>query len=381
MCKLLRASLWKNENVSVPDWQAVFTEMKLQAVAALPGEWLKTHLPSAKAWLSYCGLQQGQWVRVMHGQDQLIQLLEAHNIPCVILKGAAAAMAYPHPTLRSMGDVDILVKRPDLDKAAALLEANGYELAHEKDAASHHYAYTKNGIRFELHKRFLIVSEADEELLSFFEEGIDAREWHETEGHRFPALPLVRNGLVLLFHINQHLRSGLGLRQIIDWMMFADTLSDAEWKVLVAGCRETGMERLALTVTVLCQRYLGLRKIVQEEDFLPVESLLAYLLEKGNFGRKAGMEGRMAAFALSATDKGSFFRRLQTGGMLRWKAARRHAFLRPFAWLYQGVRILGVMVKNEKNPGDILQQSRHGAAQRQLLEDLGLQVERTVVRK
>ena len=114
--QLLRASMnFSNEPLSLQDWQPVFEEMKLQTVAALPGEWLKNNLPIAKSWLNYCALQQGQWVRVMHGQDQLITLLESHNIPCVIIKGAAAAMAYPHPSLRSMGDVDVLVKRADID--------------------------------------------------------------------------------------------------------------------------------------------------------------------------------------------------------------------------------------------------------------------------
>ena len=168
MFDVLRASLWTGEDVALPDWQPVFNEMKQQAVAALPGAWLPGHLEAA-AWVSYCRLQQGVWVRVMHAQDQLIKLLEAHGIPCVILKGAAAAMAYPHPTLRSMGDVDFLVKRRDFEKAAALLEENGYALSHDKDSASHHYGYTKDHISFELHRRVPLIAETDEKWMDIFE--------------------------------------------------------------------------------------------------------------------------------------------------------------------------------------------------------------------
>ena len=374
---ILRASLFTGENLTVPDWKPLFSEMQAQAVAALPAKWLPTHL-NAEPWLTYCTLQQGQWVRVMHAQDRLLQLMEEHGIPCVILKGSAAAMAYPYPTLRSMGDVDFLVKRCDMNRAAALLESSGYTLTHEKDADSHHYGYAKDHISFELHKRVPLISEFDEDRMAFFENGIDEREWHETEGYRFPVFPAVLNGLVLIFHINQHLRSGLGLRQIIDWMMYVHTLSPEKWEELQPLLKSTGQERLAKTVTLMCQRYLGLEKIVEEDVSLPVDDLMAYIMEKGNFGRKAGLDGSIAAFGLSSTVKGGFFRRLQAGGMSRWKAARKHAVLRPFAWIYQAFRILGLMVKNKKGPKKILEQSRHGVEQRELIEALGLQMDRTV---
>ncbi len=374
---LLRASLFTDEALSIPDWEPVFTEMKRQTVAALPGEWLKMH-PVSPSWPSYCALQQAQWIRVMSGQDALLKLLEEHNIPCVIIKGAAAAMAYPHPMLRTMGDVDVLVKRADLDRAADLLEANGYKLTQDKDFAHHHYNYSKDGISFELHKRVGIVADTNEALLTRFERGIDSREWHETEGYRFPALPTPLNGLVLIFHVNQHLRSGLGLRQIVDWMMYVNRLTAAEWDMLQPLLQSTGMERLALTVTVMCQRYLGLRTVVAEDDGLPCEALMAYIMEKGNFGRKAGIEGKTAAFTLTADKKGSTFRRLQRGGMLNWKAAQKHKILQPFAWIYQSFRILGLFAKNRMSLINFLAQRKKGKAQRKLLEDLGLKVEMNI---
>ena len=313
MFDVLRASLFTGEDLSLPDWQGVFKAMKQQTVAGLAGAWLPGHLDAAP-WSACCAMVQGRWLQVMHAQDQLLGLLEDNGIPCVILKGAAADMAYPHPSLRSMGDVDFLVRRADFEKAAALLETNGYALTDEKNMTSHHYGYAKNAIRFELHRRIPLVAESDEKWMAFFEAGIDAREWHEIEGHRFPVFPATLNGLVLIFHINQHLRSGLGLRQIIDWMMYVHTLPADQWEKLQPLLEETGHTRLAKTVTLLCQRYLGLRKIVDEDASLPVDALLAYILEKGNFGRKAGMDGTIAAFAMSTTEKGGSFRRLQKGG-------------------------------------------------------------------
>ena len=121
MFDVLRASLFTGEDLSLPDWQGVFKAMKQQTVAGLAGAWLPGHLDAAP-WSACCTMVQGRWLQVMHAQDQLLGLLEDNGIPCVILKGAAAAMAYPHPSLRSMGDVDFLVKRADFEKAAVLLD-------------------------------------------------------------------------------------------------------------------------------------------------------------------------------------------------------------------------------------------------------------------
>ena len=300
---ILKASLFTNETLVFSDWQLLFEEMKQQTVAALPYNILPEE---AKEWRTYCLRQQGQFVRMMHAQEQLISLLELNGISCVILKGAAAAMYYPYPMLRTMGDVDFLVKRCDLEKTASLLEANGYLLEKDKNSKIHHYSYLKDNITIELHWRLPIISEQDERRLSFFEEGIDHREWHEIDGNKFPVFPNVLNGLVFIFHIDHHLRSGIGLRQIVDWMMYVSRLSAEDWEKLQPLLADNGEEKLAKTVTILCQRYLGLPRFIEDDASLPVDELLSYILEKGNFGRKAGVKGSMASFSMSFTEKGGF---------------------------------------------------------------------------
>ena len=168
---------------------------------------------------------------------------------------------------------------------------------------------------------------------------------------------------------------------MVDWMMYVNELSDGEWEALVPLLRATGVEKLAVTATVMCSRHLGLqRRLPEIEAVDPVvcDALLGHVLEKGNFGRKAGLDGRVSSFALSATGASSLFGRLQYGGLRHWKAAKRHKALRPFAWIYQVVRILSILIRNRKAPKDVLDQSRHGMRQRQLLEALGLQPDKTI---
>ena len=55
-------------------------------------------------------------------------------------------------------------------------------------------------------------------------------------------------------------------------------ISSDEWDQLIPLLHSTGMDRLAFTVTVMCQKYLGLRKIVREDDELPCDELLDFIM-------------------------------------------------------------------------------------------------------
>ena len=387
---LLQYTLLHKEQVALPeppdaDLAAIFDEMQVQAVATLVYPWLRTE-PAGdrqllKKWSDMYLQQKTRWIVVMHAQDQLIKLLEEHDIPCVIIKGAAAMMSYPEPSLRAVGDIDFLVSRKDYDRAAKLLEDNGFKLSHEKDPSAHHYGYHKDGVSFELHKRLAIIRDTDEKMLSLFENGISNRVWHDMEGFRIPTLPDDLNGLVLLFHINQHLRSGLGLRHIVDWMMYLDKHDNLD--KLMPLFSSIGLEKFAITVTLMCRKYLGLscssvEELNSEQEDYPCDELKDYILSKGNFGRKNVMDNRIESFSLSARGPAAFFRRLQKGGMARWKAARKHKILRPFAWIYQTGRIIGELIRNKVSPNKFKDSHDKGIEQRELILNLGLDVDRFI---
>lgn len=383
---LLRNSLFPVQEVIIPDdinWEEIYEEMKAQAVAALPMRWLKDHPFSNRdlyeKWFSFCTRQQVFCIKLMSEQSRMLDLLEKHDIPCVIIKGTAAGMAYPNSFLRGSGDVDFLVKRCDYERTADILEENGFVLTHKKDPRKHHYEYSKNGICFELHRRLAIITESDERLLSVFEKGIANRKIYTIGNFHFPVLPPELNGLTLIFHINQHLRKGLGLRQIIDWMMYVDNLPASTWENRLRPIlRETGMEKLALTVTAMCQKYLGLRTLVQDPDIYPCDTLMDLILERGNFGKKSGKDEKVALVFFDIASPVRLMRHLQRGGMARWRMAREHKALRPFAWIYEIGSLSLDLFRTRMTPREFLKQRQRGIAQRKLIQDLGLELDRDI---
>ena len=120
---LLQAALFQKD-ITLPnniDWNQILQEMKIQTVAGLPYEWLCSRdVLDAKIkmyWNQIVVFQVSFWVKLMHEQELLIQLMRKNNINMVILKGAAAAIYYPRPDLRTMGDIDFLVNPKEFQKA------------------------------------------------------------------------------------------------------------------------------------------------------------------------------------------------------------------------------------------------------------------------
>jgi hypothetical protein len=310
----------------------------------------------------------------MKCQEEVAQLLAEAGIPCAILKGASSARYYPKPEYRCMGDIDLLVLPEDLDRTLALLPEGWKAMSQDH----RHVELRCNSITLELHHRF--SNFRDEGLCRFLDacvyEGVRQGQTVSLGSYSFPCLPKKSNGLVLLTHINQHMESGLGLRQIIDWMLFVDReLDDRFWQEEFAStARYLGLEKLAVTVTRMCQLHLGLRQDItwcKDADIELCEELLEHILCQGNFGRRAPKKMNTAVSIISATKNlPRLFKELQRIGMRNWGAAQKHRILRPFAWLYQGFRFIGKAFKKEKPFRFLLQALKTEKKQGSLLDRL-----------
>ena len=335
LLQAIQKSLW-NTDITFPedtDWNAVLKEAEDQAVLGIVIGIAPTDVQ--KDWKARASAGTAHFVRILHYQEELYKLLKDHDIPMVILKGCAAAIYYPNPSLRAMGDIDFLVPPEHFDRAKELLAQNGYEIEDDPRAPRHMHVH-KDGISFEQHRFF---SSEGIEVEGYITEGISEIEERSIYGSVFPMLTKLANGLVLLGHMVQHLKTGLGLRQVIDWMMFVHAeLDDALWNTAFQkAANETGLETVAVTMTRVCQLYLGLTDSIrwcQYADNELCEELIENLLSSGNFDRKRGTGSAVESVTSNIARKG-LFRYLQTAGEYNWKAYHKHKWLKPFAWFYQ----------------------------------------------
>ena len=309
----------------------LYEEASQQAVLGL----VASVIPSKyldKKWLDAKYQQESAYIRYCNAQDELKEVLDKADIPFVILKGNAAAVYYKNPMYRSMGDIDFLVPQDQYSNAISALIESNYVLGHKSDR---HISLHKNSYTFELHHHFSHDINIDDYLF----EGLNDSFISSIDSHSFTMLPKLSNGLVLLDHMRNHLKSGLGLRQTIDWMMYVYlNLDDLFWQsTFQSVAQEKGMDTLAITATRMCQIYLGLPETITwcktaDEDIC--KQLLSSLFVSGNFGRKNG-NGNSVETVTTEIKQYGLFHWLQFAGEHNWVAYHKHHWLKPFCWFYQ----------------------------------------------
>lgn len=317
-----------------------------------------------------------RWCNLMELQQELGRQLSEAGIPCAVAKGAAAALYYPQPSNRLIGDIDLLIKPEDFEKACQLVAQDAEFLGQTE----RHAEYKKDNVTIEIHRTFSSLHDPQKRDLSdrrIFG-AIETADAVCLDDYSFYSLPKVEHGLVLLEHISIHLEDGLGLRQILDWMMFAgQVLDDRFWHAEFAPLlRELGLETLAITVTRMCQMYLGLSTDLRwcaDADESLCQYFMEYVFNQGNFGRKLQQGTNRAVTVIGATRSPvTFFRLLQREGCRNWKAVSRFPILRPLAWLYQLFRYI-IRGLRTKNPFAFLRSAtERSKTQGDFLEALGV---------
>lgn len=356
LISLLRASLWGEK----PEYELtsdVLRETNDQTVAGLIAK--DALIPYAASFFQY-----------MYCQDELVSLFNEAGIPMAILKGSAAAVYYPEPYRRSMGDYDFIVPKEYFADAWDLLEHNGYVTKIKRnDKVEREVPFFKHRREYELHYNF---GDFNIDISKYVDEGLRSIETGKIDDYEFPMLPPLVNGLVLLTHISHHLHLGLGLRQVIDWMMYVDRVLDDEfwYSTFQPAVENLGLTTLAITATALCQNYLGLtpRAWCQGADEELVDQLLEAVMTSGNFGIKTGTGNNVETVTAAMKSHGVFYY-LQLAGEHNWELYHRYHSLRPVAWLYQIFRYIRQGIgRGFKLKDDI----GRGSARADLLKKLGV---------
>lgn len=337
---IIRSSLWGDRVGTVG--QNEYDELKKHSLIGLTANLLpllNIQKDLHEKWEKDVYFHLSYSVRYKHEQKRL-----PISIPYVILKGTSAAQYYPCPDLRSMGDIDIMTSHEDYPVACDMLLNNGYKEVtgdHTADFGRHR-CFSKNGIVVEIHAFFALLNDASK------------AEWLDNEiiKHINPShiLPDMINGLVLLEHIDQHMEGGIGLRQIIDWMMFVNKCMDEDaWLQFQELAHKTGLEKLALVTTRMCEIYLGLKRHnwCKDVDDDICNQMIDYILSCGNFGNKHTDDehARIRVLTYSRTPF-AVLRHIHERGKQNWETAHKYRFLRPFAWVYQICQYIKKDIKN-----------------------------------
>lgn len=339
--EVLRISLWGGIPMpAISD--AVRTELQAQAVEGL------TAMAYPMGKLKYA--LAAHFVQMASVQKQAVELLQTALIPVIVLKGTASGIYYPVPFLRSYGDIDLMVPTRCYNEAISILKVNGW--VQQGEVGQSNTALWKDSQLLELHHYPPGMDEVPESafMMPFMQAGLEDIQTGIIKQPRceFPMLPWKQNGLELIWHFRVHLYNGIGIRHAIDWMMFVyrnlqDADSFAEFRPVL---ERSGLMTIAQTVTRMCVKYLGLPGSYvwcEAVDDSLCDELMAYILDQGNFGHKR-MDDKAAKVLTKYRTPWAFLRGMQQKGTRDWPAAAKYPILRLFAWIYEGLQGLRLIL-------------------------------------
>ena len=353
----------KNENVEINI--DILKEAKHQAVLSLMNvdviEFPQVYNLQAKILFNN--------MRIEYEHVDAHRLMLENKVPYVVLKGVASAIYYPEPSLRTMGDVDLLVLESDLEKVDKILRANGF-CQEDFDAHHHHIVYQRhrNGLRsvWEVHWKSPGIpnGESGIKIQKYLSNIIDCARIHKIPSGEYQIPMAFHHGLVMLLHIAGHLiNTGIGLRHLCDWAVFVATFSDDEFCAMFEEkLKAVGLWRFAQLLTQLSIKYLGCPKKDWcgngDEEYL--NKMMQDIMDGGNFGEKDKNRINQAKL-MTNTGKGvddtsilkQFFLTMNDKAKRGMPIVAKVPVLLPIGWAYVGFRHLLRMIQGRRPSIDV----------------------------
>lgn len=199
---------------------------------------------------------------------KLAEFYEKEGIGMMLLKGYGLSRFYPHPRLRTPGDVDVFLFDLDEGHDSALPvwkrgdEAIRRRLKVEvRNDCEHHTKFRLDEIMVENHYDFINtrIRRSSGKLEKDFKTiAQDHTNFIEITGQRI-YLPSDRlNALFLLRHAAGHFASeGITLRNVLDWAFFVQSAQQLDWNWLWGKAREYNMHRFLACLNAICIEDLG----------------------------------------------------------------------------------------------------------------------------
>ena len=179
--------------------------------------------------------------------------LEAERIPFIPIKGILIAPFYPHPELRTMGDIDLLVHAEDAERIRDALLPLGFR---QTKCARAEWDYKRYSSKFELQAEIMEADAPDVgRINAYFNDfwphaaAVEGR-WRLDPSFHF---------LYLIGHIAKHLRwIGVGYRQFFDLAVLMRRGGERyDWDWIRQEAERIGFFRFTQCCLALNERWFG----------------------------------------------------------------------------------------------------------------------------
>lgn len=302
---LLRSAIWDTvpmlpRTVSNEEWCEIYAIAKeqtvsgimLDAIAKLPEE-QKPDMKLRLQWIMLQKVIEAQNKKMNSALASLVSELGKESLEPFLLKGQGVAQNYSTPSHRICGDIDIYFTSQDFEKAISYFSSGGYELEGDPDDAHSETEY--KGFKVEIHKK--CATFYTKKIQKRYNEIIDdlltaEKLYTEIDGCRIALLPPMANALQLLSHMLRHIIfSGLGLRQVCDWVLFVyKHQQNIDKELFIRYAKELQLWETYKVITAIATTYLGLPNEwamceISGKEKRMAKKAFCLIMTYGNFGQ------------------------------------------------------------------------------------------------
>lgn len=213
--------------------------------------------------------------------SELKALYAREKCPFFMVKGLVIAQCYPVPALRTMGDMDIVLRTEDRERTHQGVLDLGYRYKPGYLVKCYH----RGGQALEIHDRLAYEDEPNQKVKAFLD---SCWAYTSPEGPEGTEVRLDWNFhfVFLVCHLYKHFSNGgVGFRQFMD-LAAAVRHVTLDWEWITARLEDIGLYRFAATALGFCEAWWGIRAPVRAAP--PTEQTMeastAFIFKNGVFG-------------------------------------------------------------------------------------------------
>jgi hypothetical protein len=216
--------------------------------------------------------------------NTIIETLNEAKIPHVLMKGYVLKNYYPAKEMRTMGDIDILIKPEDREKSHKLFQELGYA---PTDPYGEVWVYAKGTVYLEIHTKIMCRNMHNRiDYIGYF-----SNAWNnivQTQKAYTFEFENTYHFLYLMVHIAKHFDgSGCGIRMIMDIAVYLQYFKGSlDWSSINEEIKKLNLEIFSKNIYILCNHWFNtnfdFNLPYMEESFY--DELSQYILSAGTFG-------------------------------------------------------------------------------------------------
>lgn len=261
------------EKLTSDDWVRFMDFSKKQGIAPVLYHAIKDSPPATIPEQSLQQLKQIYFASahrntlLYHESGKVLKALHESSIPVIVLKGACLAeVIYGNIALRSMGDVDILVKRGDMTKVVRIMSELGYSAGYDFQVedeidCSHHLPPLIGPGKLSVEVHWNIIDSDNAAVM----EKIDiAKMWERARPVVIAKTPVFMLSpedmlLHLCLHLTLHHLFDMRLRAFLDLKKVVEYYGEAvDWELLRERSRTLGVDSAVRLSLCLAEQWVGL---------------------------------------------------------------------------------------------------------------------------